>query len=224
MMKVNPYNQNGATQVEIQISPGRSIVLSPEAARTLAKDILRLLSQPPFKKSIFTSIRKALPVRKKPVPRPPSMTEILSDENDNTKVFGLLHERMHRKVVKSSYDSLTRVEKIIENIFWLQGEVANGGFDQFFFNSAADHTFDTIESLSMIGADHTRNLVIQACSVFPQGEVPANRSERQKLLMSIGNKGNQLLNTLDGAFYEFKDDLESMTVEYIKKNQEQIKD
>src|SRR4051812_7921032 len=57
----------------------------------------------------------------------------------------------------------------------LEAEVNNGGFDQFFFNSAGDQTARTIGALEFIGAKHTAAIVRAAAAKFPGGMPPADR-------------------------------------------------
>ena len=49
----------------------------------------------------------------------------------------------------------------------LEGEVNNGGFDQFFYNSAGNNTADTILALQAIGAARTADIVKRAAAMFP---------------------------------------------------------
>jgi hypothetical protein len=54
----------------------------------------------------------------------------------------------------------------------LEGEVNNGGFDQFFYNSAGNNTADTILALQAIGAARTADIVKRAAAMFPGGGMP----------------------------------------------------
>ena len=49
----------------------------------------------------------------------------------------------------------------------LEGEVNNGGFHQFFYNSAGDRTTETIQALEIVGAFAMADIVRRAAQMFP---------------------------------------------------------
>ena len=63
---------------------------------------------------------------------------------------------------KSSYRDLVGLDKVFVSVWSLKGEVDNGGFDQWFFNSSGDWAFDTPPSLVRIGAEATAGIVEEA--------------------------------------------------------------
>ena len=77
------------------------------------------------------------------------------DKLDLFKVSDLVFNRY----ATVGYGELSRPEKVFVCVWGLEGEVNNGGFDQYYFNSSGDHALDTIESLEAIDAKHTANLV-----------------------------------------------------------------
>lgn len=95
----------------------------------------------------------------------------------------------------------------------LEAEVNNGGFDQFFFNSAGDNTEETIQALKVIGANHTAGIVQLAASKFPSGMPPIDRFKRQGELQVISPESD-LFEDLDEAFLEYRDDLASLVDGY----------
>ncbi|WP_052737539.1 DMP19 family protein [Grimontia sp. AD028] len=103
-----------------------------------------------------------------------------------------------------------KAPSIADLIDELEREVNNGGFDQFFFNSAGDFTQETIAALECINAHHTANLLKQAAMRFPKGMPSSNRFERQEELESI----SEGFGDLDNAFYEYKDDISGLLKQY----------
>lgn len=96
----------------------------------------------------------------------------------------------------------------------LEAEVNNGGFDQFFFNSAGDKAEETILALKAIGAKHTASILEEACKKFP-GEMPPNdRSLRQELLEQVSPDSTRFEDE-DAAFYEYRDDLAGLVSTYV---------
>jgi hypothetical protein len=96
----------------------------------------------------------------------------------------------------------------------LEAEINNGGFDQFFFNSAGDKTAETILALEAIGASHTADIVRKAAARFPGGIPPADRDERQDLLADSVSPDSDAFEHEDAEFLEYRDDLESLAAAY----------
>jgi len=101
------------------------------------------------------------------------------------------------------------VPTIKELIDELESEINNGGFDQFFFNSAGDHTEDMIRALVKIGAVHTADIVSRAASIFPSGMPPKDRDTRQELLEEISPNSDSF-EDFDEEFLAYEEDLASL--------------
>ncbi len=91
----------------------------------------------------------------------------------------------------------------------LEAEINNGGFEQFFFNSAGDYTEETIQALVKIGANHTADIVNKAASKFPDGMPPKDRDNRQELLEEVSPESDAF-EELDEEFLAYEDDLASL--------------
>jgi len=100
----------------------------------------------------------------------------------------------------------------------LEREVNNGGFNNYFLNSAGNFAHETIKSLQAIGANHTSKLLQQAMDEFPANKVPIDRSIRQKLVMEFPKEVKDKWHNLDNNFFEYKDDLNSLNMNYVKDN------
>jgi hypothetical protein len=107
-----------------------------------------------------------------------------------------------------------RHEEVRRLVGWLEAEINNGGFDQFFFNSAGDETSATIEALEAIGAHRTAAIVRQACARFPGGMPPADRDARQQLLIDVVSPDADAFESEDDAFLAYEDDLEDLVARY----------
>src|SRR5262245_20091887 len=109
---------------------------------------------------------------------------------------------------KLGYDKLSQPEKVFVCVWGLEGEVNNGGFDQYYFNSSGDHAIDAVESLEAIGAKHTAGLVRQANSLFGESGPSPDRFARQKQLDSFGDAKMKKMTEIDKEFYKYEDKLE----------------
>jgi hypothetical protein len=114
-------------------------------------------------------------------------------------------------LVKQLYGDVTERQKISEadRLYFavrsMVQEVINGGFDQYFFNSASDYFDDAHLGLSKIGAHSGANLVIEATQIiFGHHDVPKDQGERREFLQRIGDLSPSLadaINLVDRRFY-----------------------
>ena len=102
------------------------------------------------------------------------------------------------------------VERLVAE---LEAEVNNGGFDQYFFNSAGDETVATIEALEVIAANKTAAIVRRACAKFPGGMPPSDRDARQTLLEEVSPDGHAF-EAEDDAFSAYEDGLSALVASH----------
>ena len=108
-------------------------------------------------------------------------------------------------------------EDVERLVGWLEAEVNNGGFDQFFFNSAGDEAAATIEALEAIGAFSTAAIVRRACARFPGGMPPADRDERQARLEEV-SPDTDAFEAEDEQFYAYEDDLSALVAAHADRS------
>lgn len=78
----------------------------------------------------------------------------------------------------------------------LEREVNNGGFELFFANSSGQYAQQTLQSLKLIQAYKTADILERA--------IKSNFKETMK--------------ELDNGFFKYQDNLNNLNIEYIKKN------
>ncbi len=115
-------------------------------------------------------------------------------------------------------DKLTEAQKTFFFNQWLEREVNNGGFSQYFFNYSGNFALRTVASLDEIGAFHTSNLLQQAIDQFPDKKKLNDRIVRQELMEEIEETAEDVWNQLDNKFFEYQDDLSLLNIEFIRKN------
>jgi hypothetical protein len=97
----------------------------------------------------------------------------------------------------------------------LEAELNNGGFHQFFFNSAGDRAAQTREALRAIGAVRTAALLERACARFPGGAPPVDGDERQVLMLTLAPRSDEF-DAEDTAFYAGGEDLRALVEAYCR--------
>jgi hypothetical protein len=76
-------------------------------------------------------------------------------------------EDAFRQLAADGYASLTQFQRTVVCVWAACGEIDNGGFDQFFFNSSGDWSQDTPAALREIGASELADIVAEAIARFP---------------------------------------------------------
>ena len=71
---------------------------------------------------------------------------------------------------------------------WLAREVQNGGFHQFFFNSAGDYWKDVLDGLIAVGDEEGLARYRQVLSIFPNSTPSVNRITRLEQLNALEEK------------------------------------
>ena len=105
------------------------------------------------------------------------------------------------------------MDEVVGLIDALEGEVNNGGFHQYFYNSAGDRTAETIQALEIIGAFAMADIVERAAQKFPYGMPPKNRFERQDVLLGAYPNAAEF-RALDEEFYRYADNLVALIATY----------
>ena len=120
----------------------------------------------------------------------------------------------------SSQDDLKKLifeEQVYFVINILIGEVFNGGFDQYFFNSSGDYYGETILALKELNAFKSLELLENAkVELFGSVDVPSDRLLRFDILNSKENVGSNELDKLDKIFWELPDQLDQKLQQYVQ--------
>ena len=119
-------------------------------------------------------------------------------------------------------DKLTEQQKQFYYNQCLEREINNGGFNQYFFNSSGDFSHKTIQSLLAIGANKTAEILQKAIDQFPNGNVPEDRTKRQDILEQIQETADPFWEELDQKFFTYEDDLNTLNIEFIRKNNDKF--
>jgi len=124
---------------------------------------------------------------------------------------------VHRSSKDQSLSSFSRDEKIYFAVGLLDGEVCNGGLDQFFWNSSGDYCQIALEGLDEIGAQHSLEILAEATTmIFGRAGAPTDRRKRWQVLNSktkralellTGHRKRSRLEALDKQFWADPDGL-----------------
>ncbi len=116
--------------------------------------------------------------------------------------------------------SLSKAERVFLCVWNLEAEVNNGGFAQFFTNSAGDNAIETPAALREIGAAQAAAIAEEANKVFQPEAPPRDRDARTRALERLGAAAAEALNALDEKFYAYPDNLEELLRKFVEGNRD----
>jgi len=110
---------------------------------------------------------------------------------------------------EAGLDSLSTIERQYWAVGCVSGEVYNGGFEQYFFNSAGSTYLDAVDGLEAMGAEASLRLLQEAKQVvFGIGDVPKDTEARREHLATFEDEVmRDRLDPLDRKFCEDPDKL-----------------
>jgi hypothetical protein len=116
----------------------------------------------------------------------------------------------------------TRGQSAVYALVLTDGEVNNGGFDQFFFNSSGSVMDEAIDGATLIRASANAGILEEAAEVFSDGDVPEEREARWRILDAMSEDEHEHLSDLDGRWYAHDRELNRKLVAYVKANPEEF--
>lgn len=123
-------------------------------------------------------------------------------------------DEIHKKYYETGFKALTQSEQVIFCMLGLEREVNNGGFDQFFLNSSGEYKDETLDSLRRIGASYTASILEEAIRIVEEPNPPGMKEDKHKDIQY------EKLNDLDNKFYEYKEDLLGLQLQFITEQQD----
>ena len=126
-------------------------------------------------------------------------------EKDDLSLFEYIFDKLSDKSdFGSDLSSLNEKEKVFMSMALLEQEVNNGGFDQYFLNLGGKYNDILVSSAEAIKAYDIAEICKKALAVYAEG------SEQDEII--------EELNEYDNAFYESKDAISNLCVQYAKEN------
>lgn len=104
-------------------------------------------------------------------------------------------------------------------IWYLEAEVNNGGFNQYFYNSAGEFAEEALNGCKAIGAPKMVEIIEGAMTTLGQEfELQKKTREAGTLEAFMESYGESQLGKWDDEFYKYPENLESLMVQYIRSN------
>ena len=123
----------------------------------------------------------------------------------------------------NNFDTVTEPQKYIYLNRWFENQINNGGFCQYFVNSSSDVVHQTVDSLRIIGANATADMLQKAIDQFPNKTVPNTYETRMAIFSQLDDTAYNIWEELNQKFYTNPpDDLTALNFEYIKQNRNEF--
>jgi hypothetical protein len=107
-------------------------------------------------------------------------------------------------------------QEIVYLAFFMDAEVHNGGFDQFFFNSQGNHAAETLDALRTVGAPRSADLLRRACAAFAPEMPSPDRDVRWQQMDRLPKDLREGWNALDSLYYECGENIPALLSAYIE--------
>lgn len=114
---------------------------------------------------------------------------------------------------------LTEPERTFICVWQLEAEINNGGFRQYYSNSAGDLAPQAPAALEAIGARHTAAIVRDANGLFPDGP-PRDQDDREDISEEFPD---ETFGALDDRFLAYEDDLSVLLFDYVQLHKDDIR-
>lgn len=99
------------------------------------------------------------------------------------------------------YGRLNAGQRALFALEWADYEILDGGFDQFWFNSAGWLGADLAAAAHRVGAPEYERLFRDAAALFPGGRVPRDRASRQHVIDALPDAA---VASIDDRYSEFQ--------------------
>jgi len=117
-------------------------------------------------------------------------------------------------------------ERMVFAFTWLAREVRNGGFHQFFFNSAGDSWKDVLDGLIAIGDEDGLARYRQVLSIFPDSTPSVDRLARLEQLENLEEEDEENVsdhfNRLNQEYFSSPFPKWELVYDYVKRHPEEF--
>jgi len=119
-------------------------------------------------------------------------------------------------------DALSEGFRAVYSTWWVEAEVNNGGFNQYFWNSSGQFAKDAVAGFTLLGATDRAQLMARAIAIHEKDQARMKRFKAQGTLEAFSQsyEGNPL-DPLDEEFLKF-DDLSASRIRFIREHTSQF--
>ena len=151
--------------------------------------------------------------------------EILGSKEDNDieqivmdNIFELIGDNYEKEF--QNFRKLTKGQQAMFSVWWVEAEVNNGGFNQFYFNSSGQYAKMAVEGFELFGATKFADLMRRANNIYIENKDNLERFNDGTIESFSESYQDNPLNVLDDEFYELHntESLNELRIKYIREN------
>ncbi|MEO0895343.1 MAG: DMP19 family protein [Bacteroidota bacterium] len=151
-------------------------------------------------------------------PKASRLDQILRLEDETEIVIQIGQALWEKADGDDQLGPLNEFEKNVLYIEMLEGQVNNGGFEQYFFNNSGAYAHETLRALQAIKAPKVAALLQQAIKAFPTTPIPKDVEKRREFMDELPQEIKDIWNNIDEAFYTYPENLTELVISYVRKN------
>ena len=106
-------------------------------------------------------------------------------------------------------------------LWWMDGEVYNGGFNQFLSNYTGRHVPDALSALNRICAFEIESILKEVIALLGADTYPIDDALRNDILDTFNEKSNEKLGKLSREFCQKSEAMWALLFKYFKKHKEE---
>ena len=119
---------------------------------------------------------------------------------------------------------LTKGQQAVFSTWWLEAEVNNGGFNQFYFNSSGQYAEMAEIGFKTIRAEKFSGLTLRANNIFTENKERLEEFDDGTMESFSESYKDNPLNDLDTEFYKLYDseNISELRIKYIRENNKEF--
>ena len=151
--------------------------------------------------------------------------EILDSIHDNDleqTVIDNIYEQVGDDYKKefSNVQKLTKGQQAMFSVWWVEAEVNNGGFNQFYFNSSGQYAEMAVAGFDLFGAKKHADLMRRTNKIYLENRERLEEFDDGTMESFSESYKDNPLNALDDEFYKLSssESLNQLRIAYIRKH------
>ena len=148
------------------------------------------------------------------------LKDIFTLEDENKFVTAMNGYLGKKSDYGDNLEVLSECEKIFYTTDIFEGEINNGGFEQYIYNSSGQTANEIIAALNAIGAEQIAEIYQKIFDIFGC-EIPAEQEEREEWFdEKLDDMLGELIEQCDSDYYNLSLDTDKLKYNYAMKNKE----
>ena len=147
----------------------------------------------------------------------------IPDNNLEQAVIDNIYEQIGDDYKKEleNVKKLTKGQQAMFSVWWVEAEVNNGGFNQFYFNSSGQYAEMAVDGFELFRATKHADLMRRANLIYSANQERLEEFNDGTMESFSESYENNPLNALDEEFYELSksESLNELRIKYIREHQ-----